>query len=181
MNAGCWTSMSILSCAIAAAVAEVWQVQWTKLCVDVAVAIDIDVSTSVRVRQFSTRANIHTHIYWRAHRLYLVIERNSVSTSCIRSILRLPHEYVSDLHPTLCSSGKRYRLLTRKILRHSRKLVGVSSATLLSTACKSSMKQELCAKCVILTPSQKEKKWEKEKLFPFSLQLISVTNWILDR
>lgn len=40
--------------------------------------------------QFSTRANTHTHTYWRAHRLYLVIECNSVSTSCIRSILHLP-------------------------------------------------------------------------------------------
>lgn len=159
LNAGCWTSILVHYCT--ATVAKVWQVQWTKLYVDIVAAINIDASTSVSsTGQFYAP----THVYWRLHCLYLVIERNSVSTSCIRSILRLSHEYVSDLHPTLCS-GK-ISITDEKNSQVFYKVHRSEVLRLYCQPCESSIKQEWWAKCI--NAKSKEKKMEKRKASPFS-------------
>lgn len=109
-------------------------------------AIDIDASTSVS----SARNNsLRAHIYTYTHRLYLFIERNSVLNFLhsfdITSTVRICIGLTSD---ALFVGGKISITDKKNSQAFYEARRGEFCDFIVAAACKSSIKQELCAKCI---------------------------------
>lgn len=154
LNAGCWTS---ILCALLHSRAKVWQVQWTKLYVDIVAAINIEASTSVSsTGQFYAP----THVYIDAHTVYIL--SSNATRYQLPAFVRY-YVYRANMYRTYIRRfvRGRYRLLTRKILRYSIKFIEASSTTILSTVWKFDKAGMMGGN--VLTPSQKKKKKNRMK------------------